>query len=168
MTGAVTTADSSLEQGIRRTRDRIVRMRRLAATGDEQDGVELFAALCDYLDQLHGEPGFDRLLPVDLRSRVASMITRILADAPSGSAPQRAPDVVRRLNQPVNAAVTLAEGRRLARRLAAGTGWPGDLGVWLTALYDYLDKLHGGRFTQLLNSVERRAIAALIADYGRP
>ena len=41
----------------------------------EYDGIELFAALCDYLDQLYGGAGFDRLLAPD-RDALAEVVQR--------------------------------------------------------------------------------------------
>ncbi|WP_460811026.1 hypothetical protein [Microlunatus endophyticus] len=70
----------------------------------------------------------------------------------------------RRLDQPVNAAVTLAQGRQLADRLARAGDWQAGLGDALIDLYDYLDQLHGGTLTALLNSAERRRVAAVVSD----
>ncbi|SDS06112.1 hypothetical protein [Microlunatus soli] len=139
-----------------RVRTEIQRLRRLARSDDEQDGIELFAALCDYLDELSGPAGFDRLLSPPERETMAAAITRARVQSDSG------PDPVVRLDQPINAAVSVADGRGLARRLSRSGDWQAGLGVSLMALYDYLDDLHGGRdrFTVLLNSQERRLVAA--------
>lgn len=151
--------DSQAAQQIRQTRDRLPRLHRLADSDDVYDGVELFGALCDYLDQLYGPPGFDRLLPPADRTRVISVINRIRADRRAED-----PEVPRRLTQPVSAAITLDQGRQLADRLAGADDWRSGLGDALIDLYDYLDQLHGGAFTELLNSAERRRVAAVIAD----
>lgn len=141
---------------VTRVRDEVGRMYRLARTDDEIDGVELFNALCEYLDQLSGTGRFDRLLTPQQREPLATEIDRVRHDA------DHAPERPVRLNQPVNAAVTVAGGRKLARRLARSGDWQAGIGVALMALYDYLDELHGGpgRFTVLLNSRERALVAA--------
>lgn len=146
-----------------RIRSEIERMRRLIRTDEEADGIELFTALCDYLDELSGGAGFDRLLSPAERTQLASVINKVQVQSDSGSEPPV------RLDQPVNAAVTLAAGRQLARRLTRSGDWQAGLGVTLMALYDYLDELHGGpgRFTVLLNSRERALVAGSRAS-GRP
>lgn len=143
---------------IRQTRGRLPQLRRLANTDDAHDGIELFAALCDYLDQLYGPPGFERLLLPPERARVTLMINRIRADR------RAAEPIPRRLRQPVNAAVTLIQGRQLADRLARTDDWQAGLGNAIIDVYDYLDLLHGGRFTELLNSTERRRVSAVLTD----
>lgn len=172
------------EQQVRRTRERMPRMRRLAQTDDERDGIELFGALLEYLDELCG-PGFsEQPLPAGQLDRVAAMITEIRAAAPSsspiggqdqhqaqdqdqqGRPPGAESEVVRRLDHPINASVTLVQGRELAERLIDGDEWQAGLGEALTGLYEYLDQLHGGSFTELLNSAERRRVAAALADSG--
>lgn len=135
----------------------------------EYDGLELFLALCDYLDQLYGGAGFDRLLPARERVQLASVIQRVRGAAAAGS------DALQeRLDQPVNAAVTLAQGRALAAHLAdAGAGavgvvgggageWQAQLGKALQGLYAYLDELYGGAgtFSELLTPQERAQVAA--------
>ncbi|TDD26117.1 hypothetical protein E1218_13630 [Kribbella turkmenica] len=134
----------------------VARLRHVATTGPEYDAVELFLALCDYLDQLHGSPGFDRLLPEAERSALARLVQHV-----------RRPDAVpeedgERLLQPVNSAVTLAEGRVLASDLAEADGWQRELGLALAGLFSYLDQLSGGpgAFTELLTSAERARVAS--------
>lgn len=56
--------------------------------------------------------------------------------------------------QPVNSALTLAEGRRAASHLAGLDGWQREVGRALQGLYTYLDELHGG-FAELLTREER-------------
>jgi hypothetical protein len=60
-------------------------LRHVATSGDEYDGLELFLALSDYLDQLYGGPGFDRLLPPRDRAAMAQLIQRIRGSAATGS-----------------------------------------------------------------------------------
>jgi hypothetical protein len=64
--------------------------------------------------------------------------------------------------QPVNAAVTLAEGRVLTAHLEGSDGWQRELGLALQGLYSYLDQLYGGpgAFTELLTSEERERVAS--------
>ena len=133
----------------------------------EYDGLELFLSLCDYLDQLYGGAGFDRLLPVRQRVELAAVIQRVRGAAGSDALEER-------LDQPVNAAVTLAQGRALAAQLMAteaspaagvwvGAGeWQVQLGKALQGLYAYLDELYGGpgTFTELLTPEERAQVAA--------
>lgn len=147
--------DTLAGEPVGRVRSTVQRMRGLARTDDEYDGVELFTALADYLDELTGPPGFQTLLPPADRQRLAATINRVRVEADAGSEPAT------RLDQPVNAAVTLVEGRALAGRLARSDDWASGLGVALLALYDYLDELHGGpgRFDVLLNSAERDRVA---------
>lgn len=156
-------------QQIRRTRERMPRMRRLACSDDERDGVELFGALLEYLDELCGPGWRDRpLLPTEV-DRAAVLINELRLETPTGSPigqqDQQAvrPEVVR-LDQPVNAGVTVTQGRELAERLAGGGDWQAALGEALIELYARLDQLHGGRFTELLNSAERRRVAAALSD----
>jgi hypothetical protein len=151
-------------------------LRHVANTGDEYDGLELFKALSDYLDQLYGGAGFDRLLPPQGRAAMAQLIQRIRGSAATGSllldddgvpvdlaAAEADPvyDTLVRLDQPVNTAVTLGQGRKLAADLAASDGWQGELGRSLQALYGYLDELYGGSgtFTELLTPDERARVA---------
>jgi hypothetical protein len=152
-------------------------LRQVATTGAEYDGIELFTALCDYLDQLYGGAGFDRLLPEQDRVVIGALIQRIRGKARTGSvvldddgvpvdlsATEADPeyDTLVRLDQPVNAAVTLAQGRKLAADLAAAGEWQGELGKALQGLYGYLDELYGGpgTFTELLTPDERAQVAA--------
>jgi hypothetical protein len=148
--------------------------RQVASTDDQYNGVELFGALCGYLDDLYGADGFDRLPTDDQRSILAAGIARIRTEAPTGSvlpddsSEETEPDdqdVVVRLDQPVNSAVTLADGRVLAERLAAADGWQRELGRALIALYALLDDLYGGPgdFVELLDLTERAEVAERLA-----
>ncbi|TCO50018.1 hypothetical protein EV646_10289 [Kribbella antiqua] len=134
----------------------VAQLRHIATTTQEYDGVELFLALCDYLDQLHGGYGFDRVLPTTEQSALADAVRRIRGKAVP-------PDEEgERLVQPVNASVTLAEGRVLAAELESADGWQRELGHALQGLYIYLDQLYGGpgAFTELLTSTERQRVAS--------
>ena len=150
--------------------DRIPWMRRLAQKDDERDGIELFGALVEYLDQLCGPDLPDRSFPAGQQERMGAMITGIRAGAAVGSPSRRqdhqgaGPEDVRRLDRPVNASVTLAEGRELAARLFNDGDWRAELGDAIKGLYGYLDQVHGGSFTELLNSAERRRVAAALAS----
>lgn len=131
---------------------------RQLADGDAYDGIELFTALCDYLDQLYGGAGFDQLLPEPQQSELGVLVRRVLSATsvdPDG-------DPLVRPDQPVNAAMTLAQGRELAAHLATATEWQGELGRALQGLYTYLDHLYGGpgTFTRLLTKDEREQVAA--------
>lgn len=149
---------------------------RQVADGDAYDGIELFTALCDYLDQLYGGVGFDQLLPERERTELGGLVQRALGRARTGSvlldddgvpvdlaASDTDPvyDTLLRLDQPVNATVTLAQGRRLAAELAGAEDWQGELGRALQSLYSYLDQLSGGpgAFTELLTPDEREQVA---------
>lgn len=150
----------------------------IAATDDERNGAQLLTALGDHLDLLYGadrlagDDGFDRLLPAEERSVVAEVIRRLRTEHPTGTeigtdSPDEPTDSdadvdhVIRLQRPVNAAVSLAEGRALADRLAAAEGWQRNLGRALAAIYDYLDELYGGpgAFTELLTPSECSLVA---------
>ncbi|ADB32350.1 hypothetical protein Kfla_3289 [Kribbella flavida DSM 17836] len=146
-------------------------LRHTATTAAEYDGLELFGALTEYLDDLYGGAGFDRLLPEPERTALAGRIQAVRGR--SGPAPVEldehgvpvdlsATEADPRLDQPVNAAVTLLEGRRLAAELATAGDWQGELGGCLQALYTYLDQLYGGpgAFTELLTPEERAQVAA--------
>lgn len=135
-------------------RDLVGQARHAARSPEEYAAAELFEALCDYADDLYGADGFGFLLEPDQRREVATLVGRVLADRDS--------DDEDRLDQPVNAAVTLAGGRELARQQAASTGWQGELGKALLGLYGYLDDLHGGpgAFTELLTPDECATVAA--------
>jgi hypothetical protein len=137
-------------------------LRRTVLGGREYDGIELFLALCEYLDDLHGidrargRYGFGHFATgAEFESLAAAVQTA------------RGPDVEwdpesDRLVQPVNAAVTLAEGRDLITWLEARAAWERQLGLSLRALYTYLDQLYGGpgTFNQLLTRREREQVAA--------
>ncbi|MFI5733171.1 hypothetical protein ACIA49_23865 [Kribbella sp. NPDC051587] len=128
----------------------IAQLRHVATEGPEYDGVELFLALCEYLDQLHGGHGFDSLQP-----------DPALAQAVREQRKRRA-GAGERLEQPVNSAVTLEEGRALAAALVSVEDWQHELGLALQGLYTYLDQLYGapGAFTELLSSDERLRVAS--------
>jgi hypothetical protein len=137
-------------------RSMVAQLRHVATTGPEYAGVELFLALCDYLDQLQGGHGFDQVLPPAEQSGLADAVRRVRGKAVG-------PDEEgERLVQPVNASVTLAEGRVLAGELESADGWQRELGLALQGLYIYLDQLYGGpgAFTELLTSAERRRVAS--------
>ncbi|HEU4946234.1 MAG TPA: hypothetical protein VFT31_03675 [Kribbella sp.] len=139
-------------------------LRHVATTAAEYNGLELFGALTQYLDQLYGGDGFDRLLPDSDRAVMAGLIRRATTGPlalDQDGVPLTA-QVDPRLEQPVNAAVSLVEGRRLAAELATADGWQRELGRALQALYSYLDELHGGpgTFAELLTPEERAQIAA--------
>ncbi|GAA1672532.1 hypothetical protein GCM10009745_14100 [Kribbella yunnanensis] len=131
----------------------IAQLRHVATEGPEYDGVELFLALSEYLDQLYGGHGFDVLLVDPERAALAGAISEQRS---------RRAGAGERLEQPVNSAVTLAEGRALAGALESAEGWQHQLGLALHALYTYLDQLYGGpgAFTELLTSEERNRVAS--------
>lgn len=124
-------------------RSMTARLRQVVTTGTEYDGLELFNALCDYLDQLYGGVGFDRLLPPEDRAAIAGLVQRVRGRAGTGSvvlddngvpvepaASEGDPeyDTLVRLDQPVNAAVSLVQGRKLAAELAASGDWQAEVG----------------------------------------
>lgn len=146
-------------------------LRHVATNAAEYDGLELFSALTEYLDQLYGGTGFDRLLPEPDRAAMAGLIRRIRGRSASAEPLELDVDGVPidpsvgtdpRLDQPVNASVTLAEGRRLAAELAATDEWQAEVGKALQAIYAYLDELYGGpgAFIELLTPEERDQVAA--------
>lgn len=151
---------SPSEWSVPEARSITAQLRHVATTGPEYDGLELFGALTEYLDQLYGGSGFDGLLPEQDRVVMAGLIQRIRGRAATS---QDDPDydTLVRLDQPVNAAVTLVEGRRLAEELADSEGWQGELGRALQGLYRYLDELYGGpgAFTEILTPEERAQVA---------
>lgn len=158
----------------------VPRFAEISTDDEDRAAAEHFVALCRYLDQLHGDGGFDRLLPPDRRRQVADHITGLLADRPTGSTdplddeddlddPMLADvdiDTVQRLDQPVDSSLTIAAGRDLGHRLAESDDWQGDLGRALIALYGYLDELYGGpeRFTELLSTAERTEVAERLSS----
>ncbi|TCN37988.1 hypothetical protein EV644_110122 [Kribbella orskensis] len=167
---------SPSEWTVSEARSLTAQLRQVATTAAEYDGIELFTALCDYLDQLYGGPGFDALLPEPDRVAMAGLIQGIRGRAATGSVVlddhgvpvdlsttegDPAYDTLVRLAQPVNAAVTLAQGRRLAAELGESEGWQRELGRALQGLYTYLDQLYGGSgaFTELLTPEERVLVA---------
>jgi hypothetical protein len=136
-------------------RNTVARLRHVAGDGPEYDGVELFLALCDYLDQLYGGYGFDIVLTGAERQALADAVRTVRGNSvvpdPNGE----------RLIQPVNAAVTLVDGRTLTAWLEERDGWQQELGKALHGLYIYLDQLYGGpgAFNELLTTTERRRVA---------
>jgi glutathione S-transferase len=145
----------SSEWSVPEARSVVAQLRHVATDSPEYDGVELFLALCDYLDQLHGSPGFDQVLPDDQRAALARVVQRVRGKS---AVPEEDGE---RLIQPVNAAVTLADGRVLAAHLESSDGWQRELGRALQGLFSYLDQLYGGpgAFTELLTSDERERVA---------
>jgi hypothetical protein len=138
-------------------RSMVARLRHVADDGPEYDGVELFLALCEYLDQLHGGIGFSGVLVGAERQALADAVRKVRGRS-------KVPDPRgERLIQPVNAAVTLVEGRALAAALAESADeWPQEVGTALQGLYTYLDQLHGGpgAFNELLTTAERDRVAS--------
>lgn len=158
MTERLGESDWTVGQG----RAQVHELRRVVAGGREYDGIELFLALSEYLDELHGSDrargryGFDSFYT---GAQLEELTTAVRTE--------RGPDTAwdpesYRLDQPVNAAVTLAEGRDLIDWLEARSGWERQLGLSLRALYAYLDQLYGGpaTFNQLLTPRERQRVAA--------
>lgn len=144
------------EWSVSEARSAVARLRHVASDGPEYDGVELFLALCDYLDELYGGYGFDRVHTGAERSALADAVRKVRGRKP-------VPDPSgERLVQPVNAAVTLVEGRALAADLEASDGWRRELGRALHGLYSYLDQLYGGpgAFNELLTTAERDRVAS--------
>ena len=137
-------------------RSMVARLRHVAEDGPEYDGVELFIALCDYLDQLHGGIGFDYVFTGTERTELAEAVQRArgrsVVPDPKGE----------RLGQPVNAAVTLVDGRALTAQLEQAQGWQQELGRALHGLFTYLDQLYGGpgAFNELLTTSERTRVAS--------
>jgi len=146
----------SLHWSVSEGRGTVAELPPVATDGPEEEGVELFLALCDYLDELHGGIGFDRVFTGPERSALADVVRRVrgrsVVPDPKGE----------RLVQPVNAAVTLVEGRALAADLEGAEGWQRELGLALHGLYSYLDQLYGGpgAFTELLTTTERDRVAS--------
>ena len=145
--------------------------------------LEHFEALCEYLDDLYGGRGFDRLLDTGERSRVAALLIRLRgADAPRvelddegrPTGPSQ-PGRTERLRQLVNSSLTLDEGRELCFD-ESEEEFDREPALALQGLYRYADDLHGGpgTFTELLETGEREQVAALVeslrpqrADAGR-
>ena len=144
------------EWSVPEARSLVAQLRHVATTGPEYDAVELFLALCEYLDELHGPLGFDRVLVDPERSKLADAVRRIRRKAVPRD------EWGERLVQPVNAAVTLAEGRALATHLEGADGWQREVGLGLQGLFSYLDQLYGGpgAFTDLLTSEEQERVAS--------
>ncbi|WP_350276583.1 hypothetical protein [Kribbella sp. HUAS MG21] len=143
------------EWNIPEARSTVAELRHHAGDGPEYDGIELFQALCEYLDELHGT-GFDYFFTGDELSVLAAAVQKVRG-------PRIEPDPDSdRLVQPVNAAVTLAEGRDLVTWLEARPRWEREIGLCLRALYTYLDQLYGGpgSFNQLLTPGEVARVAA--------
>ncbi len=109
------------EWNIPEARSTVAQLRHHAGDGREYDGIELFLALCEYLDRLHGELGFDYFRTGADQAALAASVQEVRG-------PKIEPDPdTDRLVQPVNAAVTLVEGRELAD-LAGGTARLGATG----------------------------------------
>jgi hypothetical protein len=129
----------------------------ISSTDDERLGTQLLAALINHFDALAGLDrlgvGANLLLQPAERALAAEEIQRI-----------RATSDRLRLTQPVDAAVTLDEGRQLAGRLAVLDDWQANVGRALIATYAYLDQLYGGpeAFTELLSPDECAAVARTI------
>ncbi|MGZ0146190.1 hypothetical protein ACXJJ3_03915 [Kribbella sp. WER1] len=136
---------------------------RRTAEGDQQyDAIELFLALCEYLDELHGTDrdrgryGFGAFCTGAQFDELAAAVQAV-----------RGPDTAwdpasGRMDQPVNAAVTLADGRQLGEWMETRPAWERQVGLCLRELYAYLDQLYGGPglFNQLLTPHERQRVAA--------
>jgi hypothetical protein len=146
----------SSDWSVPEARSVVAQLRHVAAEGPEYDGVELFLALCDYLDELYGGAGFDRVFTGAERAALAGVVRRVRGRS---AVPDRDGE---RLVQPVNAAVTLTDGRALAAELEGADGWQRELGRALHGLYSYLDQLYGGpsAFTELLTTAERDRVAS--------
>jgi hypothetical protein len=146
----------SSEWTVLEARSMVAQLRHVASDGPEYDGVELFLALCDYLDELYGGYGFDQVYAGAERAALAEVVRRVRGPAvvpdPEGE----------RLVQPVNAAVTLVQGRVLAVELERLGEWQRELGRALQGLYNYLDQLYGGpgAFNELLTTLERDLVAS--------
>lgn len=141
---------------IPQARSTVAQLRHHAGDGREYDGIELFLALCEYLDLLHGKHGFDYF-------RTGAEQAALAAAVQEARGPRIEPDPdTDRLVQPVNAAVTLAEGRDLVVWLEGRPGWERQVGLCLRAMYAYLDQLYGGpgAFNQLLRPDELERVAA--------
>ncbi|WP_327634415.1 hypothetical protein OHB24_31095 [Kribbella sp. NBC_00482] len=144
------------EWNIPEARSTVAQLRHHAGDGREYDGIELFLALCEYLDRLHGEHGFDYFRAGAERAALAAAVQEVRG-------PKIEPDPdTDRLVQPVNAAVTLAEGRELVIWLEGRPGWERQVGLCLRAMFAYLDQLYGGpeTFNQLLKPAELERVAA--------
>ncbi|HWD81253.1 MAG TPA: hypothetical protein VG497_20305 [Kribbella sp.] len=150
------------EWTVSQARELVHDLRRVVLGGPEYDGIELFLSLCEYLDELHGTDagrgryGFGSFYEGAVLDQLAAAVQAV-----------RGPDTAwdedsNRLVQPVNAAVTLAEGRELVSWLEGRHEWERQLGLSLRALYTYLDHLYGGSglFNQLLTRRERERVAA--------
>ncbi|MGW7685966.1 hypothetical protein ACWGID_34795 [Kribbella sp. NPDC054772] len=146
----------SSQWSVSEARSMVARLRHVADDGPEYDGVELFLALCTYLDQIHGGIGFDYVFTGAERAALADAVREVRGHHP-------VPDPRgERLIQPVNASVTLVEGRALTAWLEGRSGWQQQVGYALRALYTYLDQLYGGpgAFNELLTTLERKRVAA--------
>jgi hypothetical protein len=141
---------------IPQARSTVAQLRHHAGDGREYDGIELFLALCEYLDLLHGKHGFDYFYTGAQQAALAAAVQ-------DARGPRVEPDPDSdRLVQPVNAAVTLDEGRELVVWLEGRPGWERQVGLCLRAMYAYLDRLYGGpgAFNQLLRPDELERVAA--------
>lgn len=144
------------EWNIPQARSTVAELRHHAGDGREYDGIELFLALCEYLDRLHGQYGFDYFFTGAEQAALAAAVQKA-----RGLKIEPDPDTDR-LVQPVNAAVTLVEGRDLVLWLEGRPGWEREVGLCLRAMYAYLDQLYGGpgTFNQLLKPAELERVAA--------
>ncbi|RZT17662.1 hypothetical protein EV649_5219 [Kribbella sp. VKM Ac-2569] len=144
------------EWNIPQARSTVAQLRHHAGDGREYDGIELFLALCEYLDLLHGKHGFDYFYTGAEQAALAAAVQEMRG-------PEVEPDPrSERLVQPVNAAVTLVEGRDLVIWLEGQPDWQRQIGLCLRAMYAYLDQLYGGpgAFNQLLKPAELERVAA--------
>jgi hypothetical protein len=144
------------EWNIPEARSMVAQLRHHSGDGREYDGIELFLALCEYLDRLHGKDGFDYLYTGAEQAALAAAVQEVRG-------PEIEPDPdTDRLVQPVNAAVTLVEGRDLVIWLEGQPSWQREIGLCLRAMYAYLDQLYGGpgTFNQLLKRSELERVAA--------
>lgn len=139
----------------------VLQARRMARTmrdhvePETYDAVEHWTALCEHLDELYGGYGFTRLLEPSRRTAVAGLVRTLRGGS--------------RLRQPVNSSLPLGAGRLVALDLANDERADEplrELGRALQGLYRYLDQLYGGpgAFTGLLDSADRRRVAALVAS----
>ncbi|MFF0268427.1 hypothetical protein [Kribbella sp. NPDC004536] len=150
------------EWTVSQARDLVHNLRRVAPDGPEYDGIELFLALSEYLDELHGTDrdrgryGFGSFYEDAALDELAAAVQAVRGPETAWDANSN------RMDQPVNAAVTLAEGRELVDWLEGRREWERQLGLSLRALYAYLDQLYGGPglFNQLLTPRERERVAA--------
>ncbi|HZX08124.1 hypothetical protein [Kribbella sp.] len=143
-------------------RQTVHELRRIATGDQEYDAIELFLALCEYLDELHGTDATRGRYGFGSFS-TGAQLDHLAAAVQAVRGPNTAWDPTsNRMDQPVNAAVTLAQGRELTEWMTARPAWERQVGLCLRALYAYLDQLYGGPglFNQLLTPRERERVAA--------